>query len=70
MFAVFIGTIFTHRYILKPDLMRRQDRTFDPFTESVIDGYVAAYVAVKVQDSVWMITLHNYIIEDRENEHI
>ncbi|EDO42237.1 predicted protein [Nematostella vectensis] len=35
-------------YILKPDLMRRDDRMFDPFTESPIDGYVGAYVAIKV----------------------
>lgn len=36
------------RYLLKPDLMRRSDRQFDPFTESVIDGMVAASVVVKV----------------------
>jgi len=28
--------------------MIRKDRTFDPFTESVIDGCVAAYLAIKV----------------------
>ena len=28
--------------------MRRSDRQFDPFTESVIDGMVAASVRVKV----------------------
>ena len=28
--------------------MRRSDRQFDPFTESVIDGMVAASVVVKV----------------------
>lgn len=35
-------------YLLKPDLMSRSDRHFDPFTESVIDGTVAASVRVKV----------------------
>lgn len=35
-------------YLLKPDLMSRSDRPFDPFTESVIDGMVAASVRVKV----------------------
>lgn len=36
------------RYLLKPDLMCRTDRQFDPFTETVIDGMVAASVTVKV----------------------
>lgn len=36
------------RYLLKPDLMCRTDRQFDPFTETVIDGMVAASVKVKV----------------------
>ena len=36
-------------YILKPDFMRRVDRMkFDPFTESTVDGIIAATVAVKV----------------------
>jgi len=39
-------------YILKPDFMRRQDRSkFDPFTESTVDGIIAATVAVKVSMS-------------------
>ena len=36
------------RYLLKPEIMCRSDRQFDPFTESVIDGMVAASVTVKV----------------------
>ncbi|XP_063854055.1 1-phosphatidylinositol 4,5-bisphosphate phosphodiesterase-like isoform X2 [Scylla paramamosain] len=35
-------------YLLKPDFMRRQDRTFDPFAESPVDGVIAAQVAVTV----------------------
>lgn len=35
-------------YLLKPDFMRRTDRTFDPFAESPVDGVIAAQVAVSV----------------------
>jgi len=35
-------------YILKPDFMRRLDKHFDPFAESVVDGIVAGTVAVRV----------------------
>lgn len=35
-------------YILKPDFMRRNDRRFDPFAESTVDGIVAGTVSVKV----------------------
>ncbi|KAK3893424.1 hypothetical protein Pcinc_002748 [Petrolisthes cinctipes] len=35
-------------YLLKPDFMRRVDRTFDPFAESPVDGVIAAQVAVSV----------------------
>lgn len=35
-------------YILKPEFMRRPDRTFDPFTESTVDGIIAGTVSVKV----------------------
>ena len=36
------------RYLLKPDFMRRPDRTFDPFSESPVDGVIAAHCSVKV----------------------
>lgn len=36
------------RYLLKPDFMRRPDRSFDPFSESPVDGVVAAHCTVKV----------------------
>lgn len=35
-------------YLLKPDFMRRPDRTFDPFSESPISGVIAACCTVKV----------------------
>jgi len=38
-------------YLLKPEFMRRRDREFDPFTESTVDGVVAATVQLKVTTS-------------------
>lgn len=35
-------------YLLKPDFMRRADRSFDPFAESPVDGVIAAQCAVQV----------------------
>ncbi|XP_013393655.1 1-phosphatidylinositol 4,5-bisphosphate phosphodiesterase beta-4 [Lingula anatina] len=35
-------------YLLKPDFMRRPDRTFDPFSESPVDGVIAAHCSVTV----------------------
>lgn len=35
-------------YLLKPDFMRRPDKTFDPFAESPVDGVIAAQCAVRV----------------------
>lgn len=35
-------------YLLKPDFMRRADRTFDPFAECPVDGVIAAQCAVQV----------------------
>ncbi|CAF1225722.1 unnamed protein product [Rotaria sordida] len=35
-------------YLLKPDFMRRPDRTFDPFAESPVDGVIAAFCSVRV----------------------
>lgn len=40
-------------YLLKPDFMRRADRSFDPFAESPVDGVIAAQCAVQVQTSVF-----------------
>ena len=47
-FSDLIVVFVIFRYLLKPDLMCRTDRQFDPFTETVIDGMVAASVTVKV----------------------
>ncbi|XP_036002501.1 1-phosphatidylinositol 4,5-bisphosphate phosphodiesterase beta-3 isoform X3 [Fundulus heteroclitus] len=35
-------------YLLKPEFMRRADKHFDPFTESIVDGIVANTVTIKV----------------------
>ncbi|XP_018422344.1 PREDICTED: 1-phosphatidylinositol 4,5-bisphosphate phosphodiesterase beta-1 [Nanorana parkeri] len=35
-------------YRLKPEFMRRQDKQFDPFTETTVDGIVANTVSVKI----------------------
>ncbi|CAG7817811.1 unnamed protein product, partial [Allacma fusca] len=38
-------------YLLKPDFMRRHDRSFDPFAESPVDGVIAAQCTVQVSSS-------------------
>jgi len=35
-------------YLLKPDFMRRDDKQFDPFAETPVDGVIAAQCAVQV----------------------
>ncbi|XP_003971635.1 1-phosphatidylinositol 4,5-bisphosphate phosphodiesterase beta-4 isoform X1 [Takifugu rubripes] len=35
-------------YLLKPDFMRRSDRMFDPFSETPVDGVIAAHCSVQV----------------------
>ncbi|KAM9424194.1 1-phosphatidylinositol 4,5-bisphosphate phosphodiesterase beta-3 [Pholidichthys leucotaenia] len=35
-------------YLLKPEFMRRSDKQFDPFTDSIVDGIVANTVKIKV----------------------
>ncbi|KAG5322743.1 PIPA phosphodiesterase, partial [Acromyrmex heyeri] len=35
-------------YLLKPDFMRRADRSFDPFAESPVDGVIATQCSVRV----------------------
>lgn len=35
-------------YRLKPEFMRRPDKHFDPFAESIVDGIVANTLSVKV----------------------
>ncbi|MGH0119653.1 UNVERIFIED_CONTAM: hypothetical protein FKN15_044472 [Acipenser sinensis] len=36
------------QYLLKPDFMRRPDRMFDPFSETPVDGVIAATCSVQV----------------------
>lgn len=36
-------------YLLKPEFMRRPDKSFDPFTEVIVDGIVANALRVKVE---------------------
>lgn len=38
-------------YLLKPDFMRRSDRMFDPFSETPVDGVIAAHCSVQVWSS-------------------
>lgn len=38
-------------YLLKPEFMRRTDKHFDPFTESIVDGIVANTLEIKVRRS-------------------
>ena len=45
---------FLNRYLLKPDFMRRPDRTFDPFSECPVDGVIAAHCSVQV-NVLWLI---------------
>ena len=35
-------------FLLKPDFMRRDDKQFDPFAETPVDGVIAAQCAVQV----------------------
>jgi phosphatidylinositol phospholipase C beta len=35
-------------YLLKPEFMRRFDKTFDPFAETPVDGVIAAQCNVQV----------------------
>ncbi|CAH1790865.1 unnamed protein product [Owenia fusiformis] len=35
-------------YILKPDFMRRNDRHFDPFAESTVDGIIAGAMSIRI----------------------
>ncbi|CAJ0579286.1 unnamed protein product, partial [Mesorhabditis spiculigera] len=41
-------------YLLKPDFMRRPDRSFDPFSESPVDGVIAAHCSVRVISGQWV----------------
>lgn len=53
MFAACLLSSYTSpvdaRYLLKPDFMRRSDRMFDPFSETPVDGVIAATCSVQVR---------------------
>jgi len=55
-------------YLLKPEFMRRRDRQFDPFTESTVDGIIAASLQIKVimssllSDSFHLVLLSKTIL--------
>ena len=48
MFVIVLIMYRVYRYLLKPEHMRRKDRTFDPFVDSMVDGVIAGTVHVKV----------------------
>ncbi len=35
-------------YLLKPDFLRRSDKYFDPFSESPVDGVIAAFCSIQI----------------------
>ena len=35
-------------YLLKPDFLRRSDKYFDPFSESPVDGVIAAHCSIRI----------------------
>ena len=45
-------------YLLKPDFMCREDRKFDPFTESSLDNIVSATVMVQVLSGQFLTDRH------------
>ena len=46
-------------YLLKPDFMRRDDKQFDPFAETPVDGVIAAQCKVQVHMEVQETSLAN-----------
>ena len=35
-------------FLLKPDFLRRSDKYFDPFSESPVDGVIAAFCSIRI----------------------
>lgn len=46
-------------YLLKPDFMRRNDRQFDPFAETPVDGVIAAQCCVQVTTDIYILGFRN-----------
>jgi phosphatidylinositol phospholipase C beta len=42
------AAFFLSSYLLKPDFLRRSDKYFDPFSESPVDGVIAAFCSIQV----------------------
>ena len=51
-------TVIFPGYLLKPDFMCREDRKFDPFTESSLDNIVSATVMVQVLSGQFLTDRH------------
>ena len=45
-------------YILKPDFMYRNDKQFDPFTETGVDGIVSGTVSLKIISGQFLTDKH------------
>ena len=44
-------------YLLKPEMLRNENRVFDPFAESTVDGVIAASCTVTVSFPVMIYRL-------------
>ena len=42
-------------YLLKPEFMRRDDKIFDPFAETPVDGVIAAQCNVQVRPVAYTV---------------
>lgn len=49
-------------YLLKPDFMRRADRSFDPFAESPVDGVIATQCSIQVSYTTFYGRLRSMLI--------
>ena len=54
--------ILLYRYLLKPDFMRRSDKSFDPFSESPVDGVIAAHCSIQVAYHVFRVCYTCFIV--------
>ena len=53
-----IGKYLINKFI-QPDFMRRPDRSFDPFSESPVDGVIAAHCSVRVRSCLLLVLSTN-----------
>ena len=45
-------------YLLKPEVLRRDDRVFDPFTQSSVDNIVPATLSLQVISGQFLTDKH------------